>query len=64
MECPFNCMREERSALGMGIHPENSSICMSAIVDGASSFFGGLLIVSIQNGLSEYIGGTKRLLSN
>ena len=58
-KCPSNCMKNPERAIGMGIHPENSPICINAIVDRAMSFYGGLIAISIFQGMPSYTGGKK-----
>jgi hypothetical protein len=58
-ECPSDCMRIQMRAVGMGIHPEESPICINALVDRAISFYGGIITVNIFKGLSSYSGGKK-----
>jgi hypothetical protein len=59
IECPSNCHKEEARAIGLGIHPEESPVCINAIVDRAMSFYGGIISVSIFKGLPSYTGGKK-----
>jgi hypothetical protein len=59
VECPSDCMRIQANGIGLGIHPEESSICINAIIDRVMSFYGGIVAVSIFNGLSSYTGGKK-----
>jgi hypothetical protein len=58
-DCPADCMRQQVRAVGMGIHPEESPICINAIVDRAISFYGGYISISIFSGLPSYTGGKK-----
>lgn len=58
-KCPSNCMRNKERGVGIGIHPENSSICMNALIDRAISFYGGFIAISIFQGLPSYTGGKK-----
>jgi hypothetical protein len=58
-ECPSDCMRVQMRAVGMGIHPEESPICINALVDRAISFYGGIITVNIFKGLPTYTGGIK-----
>ncbi len=62
-ECPADCNRIQQRAIGMGIHPEEAAICLSALVDRAISFYGGIISVNIFKGLSSYTGGKKMYLS-
>lgn len=57
--CPNDCMRTQLKAVGLGIHPEESPICINAMVDRAISFYGGIIAVSIYKGLPSYTGGRK-----
>ena len=59
VECPSNCMKNQERAIGLGIHPENSPICINAIIDRAMSFYGGHIAVSVFSGLPSYTGGKK-----
>lgn len=52
--CPANCHKESDTVLGVGVHPENSSICLSAIVDRAISLYGGIISISVVSGMNEY----------
>ena len=45
--------------IGLGIHPEEAPICISALVDRAISFYGGYISLSILNGIDSYTGGKK-----
>ena len=58
-ECPSDCMRVQVRAIGLGMHPEESPICINALVDRALSFYGGVISVNIFKGLSSYTGGKK-----
>ena len=64
IECPFNCLLSSTTFIpvvyGIGIHPEESPICLSAIIDNASSIYGGVISLSIQNGLLSYTGNTSK----
>ena len=51
--CPSNCQKES-SVQGRGIHPPTSTICGSAIVDGAMPKSGGCVGIGKFNGLSGY----------
>ena len=55
VRCPENCHKIEGSVLGVGIHPETSPICLSALVDNAISVYGGIIQVSIFSGLEKYL---------
>lgn len=58
-ECPSDCLRSQVKSIGMGIHPEDSPICINAIIDRAVSFYGGIISVNIYKGLHSYTGGKK-----
>ncbi|MCQ2815708.1 MAG: hypothetical protein MJ252_00430 [archaeon] len=59
-ECPSDCLfKPAAPTYGVGIHPEESSICSSAIVDRASSIYGGIISININKGLDLYTGGLK-----
>lgn len=58
-KCPANCMHLQERGVGLGIHPEDSPICINAIVDRAVSFYGGIIAISIYSGLPSYTGGKK-----
>ena len=53
--CPANCHRTQGQVYGTGIHPENSPICLSALVDQAISDYGGIIQISIFPGLEKYL---------
>lgn len=52
--CPANCHRYVGIVVGMGIHPENTPICLAAMVDNAISEYGGIISLSIYPGLKFY----------
>jgi hypothetical protein len=56
IRCPSNCKGLDSTVLGMGIHPRESPICLSAIVDRSVSIYGGLISVGIFPGLRIYAG--------
>jgi Scavenger receptor cysteine-rich domain/LCCL domain len=58
-ECPSDCHRSKVRAVGLGIHPEESPICINAIVDRAISFYGGIISISLFKGLPSYTAGKK-----
>ena len=64
IECPFNCLSTANAFVpvvyGIGIHPEESPICLSAIIDNASSLYGGIISLNVQNGLLSYTGNTSK----
>lgn len=53
-KCPSNCHKETGTVFGVSIHPKNSPICLSAIVDKAIPEYGGLISISTFPGLDEY----------
>ena len=60
-ECPSDCLLKPSSqyTYGLAFHPEESPICLSAIVDRAVSFYGGIISISVYKGLDSYTGGMK-----
>ncbi len=52
--CPSDCHKVPGTVYGLGIHPEKSPICLSAIVDRAISLYGGIISISIFPGLDSY----------
>ena len=58
-KCPSNCMQLQERGIGIGIHPEDSPICINAIVDRAMPFYGGTIAISVFAGLPSYTGGRK-----
>lgn len=54
-KCPNNCWKSGSTPVfGSGIHPEESSICRSAIADRSMPPFGGLIGIGVMTGLSAY----------
>jgi hypothetical protein len=53
-KCPYDCHTKSGTVYGLGIHPENSPICLSALVDQAISYYGGLISILISPGLDNY----------
>jgi hypothetical protein len=49
------------AVFGRGIHPEESSICKSAIVDSSMPILGGVVGVAITFGLSGYEGSENTI---
>jgi hypothetical protein len=43
--------------VGVGIHPEESSICSNAYIDRSIPLEGGMLALGISKGLDTYEGG-------
>ena len=58
-ECPSDCLRAQTRAIGIGVHPEESPICINALVDRAVSLYGGYINISIYRGFPSYTGGNK-----
>jgi hypothetical protein len=52
--CPSNCHKVPGTVFGLGIHPDKSPICLSALVDKAISYYGGIISISIFPGLDSY----------
>ena len=53
-KCPSNCHLTKEKVYGLGIHPDMSPICLSALADNAMSLYGGIISISIIPGLDEY----------
>lgn len=53
--CPSNCHSAQGQVYGLGIHPDISPICLSALADKAISEYGGIISISIFPGLEKYI---------
>ena len=53
-KCPHDCHKSKGKVYGVGIHPMQSPICLSALVDKAVSYFGGIISISIYTGLDKY----------
>jgi len=56
VKCPNDCYKpnENGNVYGYGIHPQESSICMSALTDRSMPFHGGVIGVNVLSGLSKY----------
>lgn len=54
VECPHNCSELNTTVFGVGLHPAKSPICMSGIIDNAMSMYGGIMQITITNGLKSY----------
>lgn len=56
IKCPHDCHlpSEIGNVYGLAIHPEDSSICMSALVDKSMPFTGGVIGMNVLSGLSKY----------
>jgi len=54
-KCPANCHSIQGQVYGLGIHPDISPICLSALADKAISEYGGIISISIFPGLEKYI---------
>lgn len=52
--CPSNCHLTSEDVYGLSIHPDASPICLSALVDNAISYYGGIISISILAGLNNY----------
>ena len=52
--CPGDCHKIQGVVYGSGLHPNTSPICLSALVDGAMSFYGGIISISVFPGLETY----------
>lgn len=52
--CPTGCIKSETNVYGLGIHPAESGICKSAIVDRAMPETGGIIGIGITHGLEMY----------
>ena len=52
--CPSNCHLKNEKVFGLAIHPDVSPICLSALVDNAISYYGGIISISILPGLDQY----------
>lgn len=57
--CPGDCHKIQGVVTGSGIHPNTSPICLSAIVDNAISFYGGIISISVFPGLESYTVNEK-----
>jgi hypothetical protein len=55
IRCPVGCHKVQGFVYGVGLHPEVSPICLSALVDNAISVYGGIIQISIFPGLDKYI---------
>lgn len=53
--CPSNCHATQGQIYGLGIHPDISPICLSALADKAISEYGGVISISIFPGLEKYV---------
>lgn len=53
--CPSNCHKVQGFVYGVGIHPETSPICLSALVDNAISVYGGIIQISLFPGFEKYL---------
>lgn len=53
--CPHDCWKQgATSVFGLGIHPEEASICRSAIVDRSMPLTGGVIGIGVTHGLNDY----------
>ena len=56
--CPKDCWKPGSAPVfGVGIHPEEASICRSAIVDRSMPYIGGVIGIGISHGLNSYEAG-------
>jgi hypothetical protein len=53
-QCPSDCHKHPNIVFGTGIHPSNSPICLSAMIDNAISYYGGIISISVFPGFSNY----------
>jgi hypothetical protein len=61
IRCPNDCLKVTSSVLGLGIHPRESPICLSAIIDHSISIYGGLVSIGIYQGLKTYSAYSMRM---
>ena len=54
LRCPHNCHGLSSTVYGSGLHPDISPICLSALVDGAISLYGGIISLSVLPGRQKY----------
>ena len=55
VRCPSNCHTlKSVDVYGLSIHPAESPICLSAIVDNAASLYGGIFSISLFSGYDKY----------
>lgn len=55
--CPAHCERDRAAiAYGAGIHPSQSAVCLSLVVDHVLPVFGGEAILTKVPGLPSYVG--------
>jgi len=45
VSCPNGCLQQTQNVYGVGIHPDASGICASAIVDRSCPVTGGIVAV-------------------
>ena len=57
--CPENCHKVQGFVYGIGLHPETSPICLSALVDNAISVYGGIIQISLFPGMDKYLINKK-----
>ena len=53
-QCPTGCAKVGSAIFGVGLHPEETSICRAAIVDRAMPIFGGIIGLTIMHGATKY----------
>ena len=56
MACKQGCL----NPTGIGIHPEEASVCAAAFIDQSIPFEGGLVGIGIAKGLESYEGGSLK----
>ncbi len=54
-KCPADCHAAQGQVYGLGIHPDISPICLSALADKAISEYGGIISISIFPGLEKFV---------
>lgn len=52
--CPGDCHKRPGTVFGVGIHPDQTPICLAALVDNAISLYGGIISISIFPGMDQY----------
>jgi hypothetical protein len=52
--CPIDCHKVPGIVSGVGIHPDETPICLAALVDRAISLYGGIISISIFPGQDSY----------
>jgi hypothetical protein len=56
VKCPSDCLNIAlaNNVYGLGIHPRESPICLSAIADRSVSMYGGIVAIGVYPGLKSY----------